>query len=158
MLALKHLQALSSGLNGENNVFIPNVKEFKANTFQKVVVFVPGIKATVERRPNDSLLVTALELSDEYKSIGLRGVGRPGVYTVRKNNNKFEINYKSNGRVSSKDERKVVVADTKYADVDRAAKGAAKNLKAMFGANAALKCEFDLFYSPVGSRLGNMYP
>ncbi|WP_018415679.1 hypothetical protein [Teredinibacter turnerae] len=155
-LAMEHLAALSTGLNGKRNVFIPNTNEFMANTFQKVVVVVPGIMATVERRPNDSLVVTNLVLSDAYKSLENRGGDKPGVYQVSGSKDAFELRYKSNGRVTPKDERKVVIADTKHTNPQRAADSAITKLDKMFGRQAALKCDFDLFYSPVGSSLGSM--
>ncbi len=156
VMAMKHLKALSTGLSGKNNVFIPNLNDFKANTFQKVVVFVPGIKATVERRANDSLVVTALELSDEYKSIARGSLEKPGVYSVKKTGDVVEMNYKRNGRITPENNRNVAIADTEYIKPREAAEAVSKKLEDMFGDNAALKGEFDLFYSPIGSRLGNM--
>ncbi|WP_185230998.1 hypothetical protein [Teredinibacter franksiae] len=154
MLAIKHLNALSTGLNGKRNVFIPNINDFKANTFQQVVVFVPGIMATVERRPNDNLVVTELQLSEGYDSIE-RGSGRkPGVYRVSEGAEGVKVDYKKNGRITPENHRNVVVADTKHNVPARAAEIAATKLEAMFSSDAALKCDFDLFYSPVGSKLG----
>ncbi|WP_018275159.1 hypothetical protein WKI13_02490 [Teredinibacter turnerae] len=155
-LAMEHLAALSTGLNGKRNVFIPNTNEFMANTFQKVVVVVPGIMATVERRPNDSLVVTNLVLSDAYKSLPKNSSEKPGVYQVSREKGSPEINYKSNGRITPKDERKVVIADTSHANPLDAANSAVDKLDKMFGRQAALKCDFDLFYSPVGRSLGGM--
>ncbi|TVZ38953.1 hypothetical protein P886_3339 [Alteromonadaceae bacterium 2753L.S.0a.02] len=155
-LAMAHLAALSTGLNGKRNVFIPNTNEFKANTFQKVVVVVPGIMATVERRPNDTLVVTGLVLSDAYKSLAKNSSEKPGIYQISGDPARPDVKYKSNGRITPKDERKVVIADTKYTDPLEGARSAVKNLEKMFGRQAALKCDFDLFYSPVGSSLGGM--
>lgn len=156
MLAIKHLNALSTGLSGKRNVFIPNINDFKTNSLQQVVVYVPGIEATVERRPNDSLVVTQLKLSDEYTSIERGSQVKPGVYQVRKERGKVKLTYKVNGRITPKDDRNVVVADTQHGSPEEAATSAAEKLSDMFSSDAALKCNFDLFYSPVGSRLGGM--
>jgi hypothetical protein len=155
-MAMKHLKALSSGLQGKNNVFIPNINDVKTNTFQKVVVFVPGIMATVERRPNDSLVVTDLVLSDEYKSIERGSQVKPGVYSVKKTGNRTDIEYRSSKRITPENNRNVAIADTRYNSPLLAAQKVEKKLKAMFGSSAAQKCDFDLFYSPTGCRLGGM--
>lgn len=156
MLAIKHLNALSTGLSGKRNVFIPNYKDFKANSFQKVVVFVPGIEATVERRANDSLVVTKLVLSEEYKSIERRSGVKPGVYRVTKVDGKIKLDYKRNGRITPNDDRYVVVADTKYNTPTKAATSTASKLEAIFSSVVARRCDFDLFYSPIGGDLKGM--
>lgn len=156
LMALKQLEALSTGLGGKTNVFIPNINDFKTNSFQQVVVFVPGIAATVERRPNDTLAITRLELSDEYKSIERGSRQKPGVYSVDKEDDQIRTKYRNNGRILSRDERKVVIADPKYAEPKRAAQYAAKKLGKLFGDGAAKKCDFDLFFSPQGSELRGM--
>lgn len=158
VLAMKHLKALSVGLGGKNNVFIPNINDFKANTFQKVVVFVPGIRATVERRANDTLVITELWLdpNESYMAIQRGSTQKPGVYEVNRLDGKVNIKYKNNGRILAKDARRVVVADTKYTDPLDAAKAANACLKDLFGKGADLVGDFDLFYSPVGSSLGGM--
>ena len=156
LMALKHLNALSTGLAGKNNVFIPNINDFKTNSLQQVVVFVPGIAATVERRANDSLVVTRLVLSDEYESIARGSNQKPGVYSVSKASGRIASKYRNNGRITSKDERKVVIADLQYSAPEQAAREATKRLEALFGQAAASKCDFDLFYSPLGSKLRGM--
>jgi len=155
-LAIKHLAALTTGLNGKHNVFIPNTNDFKANTFQQVVVVVPGIMATVERRPNDELVVTGLKLSDAYKEIDKGSMQRPGVYSVSREGNALNLKYRRNGRITAKDERKVIVGVTNFQSLIKTAKYAESKLSFIFGDQAALKCDFDLFYSPIGSKLGGM--
>lgn len=157
MMAIKHLRALSSGLMGKDNVFIPNIKDFKTNAFQRVAVFVPGIKATVERRQDGSLVVTELELSDGYDALAKHGSDRPGVYTVKKDfRGDVDVHYKSNGRITPVDGRNVIVADTRYSSPERSAVGLIDNLKATHSRDAVIKVDFDMFYSPVGKKLGGL--
>lgn len=157
MMALKHLAALSSGLMGKTNVFIPNIKDFKTNSFQRVVVFVPGIKATIEHRRDGSLVVTEFEMSNGYDAIAIRGDERPGVYTVKKNvRGDVDVHYKSNGRITPVDGRNVIVADTRYPSPEKSAVGLIDNLKATHSRDAVIKVDFDLFYSPVGKKLGGL--
>lgn len=157
-MALKQLNALSTGLNGKRNVFIPNINDFKSNTFQKVVVFVPGIKATVERRPNDTLVVTQLYLdpNESYMSIARGSNAKPGVYNVRSSSDGVRLDYKNNGRITPENNRNVVISDTEYSTPEKAAINAAMKLEKIFGSDAALRGDFEMFYSPVGSRLGGM--
>jgi len=109
LMAIKHLAALSTGLTGKNNVFIPNINDFKTNSLQKVVVFVPGIAATVERRPNDVLTITHIVLSDGYESIEKGSNQKPGVYSVSKETGSVDVRYRKNGRITSEDNRNVVM-------------------------------------------------
>lgn len=156
LMALKHLCALSSGLMGKTNVFIPNIKDFQTNALQKVVVYVPGIKATVERRQSGCLVVTDFEMSDGYDAIAKRGDERPGVYQVDVVGQSIKANYKTNGRIKAENGRNVIIADTRYTAPSEAAESAIENLKATPSSHVAAIGQFDLFYSPVGSKLGTM--
>ncbi|HCG78063.1 MAG TPA: hypothetical protein DE015_02490, partial [Oceanospirillales bacterium] len=104
MLALKHLAALSTGLTGKNNVFIPNINDFKTNSLQQVVVYVPGIAAMVERRPNDVLAITRLDLSDEYMAIEKGSRQKPGVYSVTRERDSVEAKYRQNRRIQAQND------------------------------------------------------
>lgn len=156
MMAIKHLSALSSGLVGKNNVFIPNVKDFKTNSFQKVVVFVPGIKATVEHRAGGHLVVTELELSDGYDAIAKRGGERPGVYRVEGTDDGFKATYKANGRITPEANRNVAIADTSYSTLSMAVSAVGSELESICNSDTVTKGEFDLVYSPVGNKLGGL--
>lgn len=156
MMAIKHLRALSSGLMGKDNVFIPNIKDFKTNAFQRVAVFVPGIKATVERRQDGSLVVTELELSGGYDAIAKTARNRPGVYQVEVDGQSIEAGYKTNGRIKAENGRNVIIADTRYTSPSEAAKESIEYLKTTPSSHYVAKRKFDLFYSPVGSKLGSM--
>ncbi len=156
LLALKHLAALSTGLTGKNNVFIPNINDFKTNSLQQVVVYVPGIAAMVERRPNDVLAITRLDLSDEYMAIEKGSRQKPGVYSVTRERDSVEAKYRQNRRIQAQNDRRVVISDTTFALPKDAADRAARELDQLFGSSAALKCDFDLFYSPLGCDLKGM--
>ena len=157
-MAIKQLNALSTGLNGKRNVFIPNINDFKTNSFQKVVVFIPGIRATVERRANDTLVVTELELdpNESYMAIA-RGNKKPGVYTIKiSSEGQAAPEYKNNGRITPENNRNVVIADTEYESPAEAAKIVLKKLDEIIDSNASKRGSFDMFYAPVGDSLGGM--
>ena len=152
LMAMKHLRALSTGLSGKDNVFIPNINDFKTNSFQKVMVFVPGIVAMVERRSDDKLVISRLDLSDDYEGVARKLNNKPGVYSVKKVGNTLDVEHREGDVIADKTHRCVVVASPSYEDKDRAAKGAQKSLKSLFGQQVAAWCDFDLFYSPVGAQ------
>ncbi|GAB2188680.1 hypothetical protein MAH1_02860 [Sessilibacter sp. MAH1] len=157
LMAIKQLNALATGLTGKHNVFIPNVIDFKANSFHKVVVFVPGIAATVEKRSDKMLVITDLTLSSEYESIAKGNLQKPGVYSVvKKGETEIEVKFRNNGRILSKDGRQVVISSTNYESPRKAAEEALERLDDIFGGNSSLKCDFDLLYSPLGDKLNGM--
>jgi hypothetical protein len=152
LMALKHLSALSTGLSGKDNVFIPNINDFKTNSFQKVMVFVPGIVAMVERRPDDKLAITRLDLSDDYEGLASGSNYKPGVYSVKKENKNLAVKHREGDSITDEKHRCVVISDASYITPDNAAFEAQKRLKPLFGDQVAQWCDFDLFYSPVGAQ------
>lgn len=156
MLALKQLQSLSAGPAGKHNVFIPNLNDSRAHTFQMFHMYVPGIKATIERRPNDTYMVTALELDPTtYQSIS-KEQDRPGVYEVYKNAKEYKIEYRSNGRISAIDNRVVVICDGSYGTPKNAMKDIISRLNSMGAEQAATRGSFDIFYPGKVGPLGGL--
>lgn len=154
MLALKQLQSLSAGPAGKHNVFIPNLNDSRAHTFQMFHMYVPGIKATIERRPNDTYVVTALELDPTtYQSIS-KEQDKPGVYEVYKDSDGYTTRYRSNGRIVAEDNRVVVICDGSYKNPKIAMKDVFSRLKSMGAEQAATIGSFDIFYSGYVGRLG----
>ncbi|MEQ3693717.1 MAG: hypothetical protein ABNH16_02190 [Thalassolituus sp.] len=152
LMAMKHLRALSTGLSGKDNVFIPNINDFKTNSFQKVMVFVPGIVAMVERRSDDKLVISRLDLSDDYEGVARKLNNKPGVYSVKKVGNTLDVEHREGDVIADEKHRCVVVASPSYENQGDAAKEAQKSLKSLFGQQVAAWCDFDLFYSPVGAQ------
>lgn len=156
-MALKHLRALSSGLTGKNNVYIPNINDFKTNALQRIVVYVPGFKATVERRSNGNLVVTEFKPDGGYEGITRRSREKPGVYRVEKGVlKKNRATYKSNGRITPDNGRNVVVADTSYTTPESAMAGVLQSIRKTSSKHIIEIGDFDMFYSPVKSKLGGM--
>lgn len=155
MLALKQLASLSAGPLGKHNVFIPNVNSSKAHTLQMFCIFLPGIKATIERRANDTYMVTKLELSDGYAGIGKDD--RPGIYSVSKEDQGYRVKYKSNGRITPEDGRTVIICESGYRSPGNAAKDVASRLQETAGRAIANRGEFDIFYSGLDQGLGGNF-
>lgn len=153
MLALKQLESLSSGPCGKHNVFIPDINDSRAHTLQMFHMYLPGIKATIERRSNDTYTVTALDLdSISYQQIG-KGSDKPGIYAVSKLGNDVSVTYRKNGLVTAEDHRVVVVAAPGAPSPLIAAEDIFPRLKSMEAAHAARMESFDLMYSALGGGL-----
>lgn len=148
-LALKQLNALSAGPLGKHNVFIPNINNSRAHTLQLFHMYVPGIKATIERRSNDNYVLTQLELSDGYARIG-RGQDKPGVYEVTKGSGEHRAQFRSSGRIGSEDKRVVVICAGGYEEIKDAVKDVAKRIKVTAGEHTAVAGKFDILYSALG--------
>ena len=156
VLAMKQLRALASGPAGKANVFIPDgLNDSRATSLHMFYVLLPGIVATVERRSSDKLIVTALTISDGYKSIS-KGGAKPGIYTVSKTSGEPQVKYKTNGRIKAEDGRIVVTTEGSYTSPVDAAQDALRRLDKTAGRTASMQGEFDLVYSPIGKRLGGM--
>ncbi len=154
MLALKQINSLNSGAAGKHNVFIPSMNTAQANSLQMFEMYMPGIKATIERRPNDRYIVTKLVISDEYKEIP-RGGDKPGIYSVSKGDGGGQtVTYKGNNRITPQDGRVVVVCNTGYESPRDAAEDVQKRLKHTAGRIVSENGSFDIMYSPAGATLG----
>jgi len=157
VLALKQLESLASGPCGKHNVYIPNYNDVKAHSFQMFHIYLPGIRATVERRSNDRYVVSKLELSDGYKAIGSDD-DKPGIYSITQSSDgaqtKILSNYRKNGQITAKDGRIVVIADMNHGGVENAARTGKKCIEEALGSLGEHAREFDLFYSPARTRIG----
>lgn len=159
VLALKQLESLASGPCGKHNVYIPNYNDVKAHSFQMFHIYLPGIRATVERRSNDRYVVSKLELSDGYKAIDKES-RKPGIYSINKSNaaqSQFDVKYHKNGRITAQDGRIVVIADGNHESLELAAQTATKCIAETQGKKAEHFGEFDLLYSPTGTKLGRRF-
>lgn len=118
-------------------------------------MYVPGIKATIERRANDTYTVTSLDLdSTTYQQIAKQN--RPGIYAVTKELEGYKAKYRSNGRVTAEDNRVVVICDGRYANSERAAADVGNKLKNMGAEQAATLGSFDIFYPGSVGGLGGL--
>lgn len=156
MLAKKQLASLQTGLIGKNNVFIPNLNTSQVTRLQVFYVFVPGIRATVERRPNDSFVITDLELSDGFDALKSASEEKPGVYSVQRQGSEIKVEYNHNDKITPVNGRRVVITDGDYLSPKDAASDALKRLKDTAGEDTARIGKFDMLFSPIGKSLGGM--
>lgn len=154
LLAYKQLAALTSGMVGKANVYVPPENTSANHSFQHFDVYVPGIKARVERRSNDNYVVTSLELSGGWDEIRDQD-RKPGIYSVTRNKGDFDLDYSDNQQILLKDKRNVIIADGQYKNTHAAAKNSYKHAcKSSFGSDLKQDKQFDLVYSSIGKSLG----
>lgn len=100
-IAIKQLKALAQGPAGKKYIYIPNATDAKTNSMQVLNVYLPGIVATVERRPNDTYALTYMELSEGYKIITTENA-KPGIYRVTAVAGEVEVEHKNDGQYNSR--------------------------------------------------------
>lgn len=154
LLAYKQLSALTSGMAGKTNVYIPPENTSANHTFQHFDVYVPGIKARVERRSNDNYVVASLDLSGGWNEIKEQE-RKPGIYDSTRAGKGFKLDYNENQQIKEESDRIVIIGDGQYQDALVAAKaGYANACQSPFGSILKRKNRFDLVYSSIGKSLG----
>lgn len=148
--AVKELTALSSGMPGKSNVYI---RQSKSNEY---TVFLPALKATIERWPNDQYCITGLVLDAHY--FEATATGDPmGLYRAKPAKEGWKTKHVEDGRIEPKNDRVVTVADTGYRDASRAATEAVPRAAQAPGVSTAkLRRGCDLHFTPGKKRLGSL--
>ena len=156
MLALKELKKLTTGLIGKNNVYIPN--NIKSDTFQDFEVYLPGIKASLTRKSDDTYIVSQLIVSNGWDELDSVQGEKPGVYHIKVEDlGRYVKKFSTSDTIRANDARAVAIADATYINVETAAKKAVKYLKQSDVVNKADIADgggFDLIYTPGNKRLG----
>lgn len=149
--AVKELTALSSGMTGKSNVYI---RQSKSNEY---TVFLPALKATVERWPNDQYCITGLVLDAHYFEATAKG-DPIGLYRAMPAGDKeWSAKHVEDGRIEPKNDRVVAVADAGYRDASRAATEAVPRAAQAPGVSTAkLRRGCDLHFTPGKKRLGSL--
>lgn len=124
-IAVKELNALTTGLSGKNNVYRrPFGSPKNAVGEQAFYVFLPGLKATVYPGVVGQYHVTELVLDANYYEAtedGEKSI-RLGLYRARlRRGGTWETKYEADGKVAEQENRLVVIADSGYENADKAA-------------------------------------
>lgn len=121
-VAVRELRALSSGLIGKKNVYVqPGQKDALGN--QLFIVFLPGLKAVLQKWAVDEYCIIEMTLDGNYFEATSDGY-RTGLYRVKPEEAQrgtWKAEHVANGRVLAKDSRIVAVADSRSEDVSHAA-------------------------------------
>ena len=159
-LAVKELQALTTGRAGKPNVFVRSTGAVNTKVGnEEFYIFLPGIRATGEALPGGGYKIVNMVLDPGYFKATENN--RPGLYRATySNSNQWETEYSPDGAIINKENRVVAISDTRYGSPDEAAEAAAGKVVHAPGApkkgrlfNSA---GFDMHYSPVGSPLGGL--
>ncbi|MBC6905129.1 hypothetical protein DWB84_06595 [Saccharophagus sp. K07] len=162
-IAVKELQALTTGLQGKNNVYCrPFGSPKNAVGEQAFYVFLPGLKATVYPGIVGQYHVTELVLDANYYEATeeIRDQTRMGLYRARfdTENNAWRTKYVEGGKVASQEGHLVAVADSGYKSADHAARNVMPQAIKHLGIAAAntRNRENDLHFTPGKKSLGGM--
>ncbi|MCA0894583.1 hypothetical protein [Microbulbifer agarilyticus] len=158
-MAIKELNALTTGMLGKNNVYVrPGERQLSTGN-EKYYVFLPGLKATVVRWPNDQFCITQLVMDDNYYQIDGQGGEQMGMYRVSKSRSgNWQSKYVDGGNVKPQSGRVVTVSDAKFRNADDAAAASVPGALDALGNNtfAVRSSGCDLHFTPGRQRLGGL--
>ncbi|MCX2795442.1 hypothetical protein OQJ62_10970 [Microbulbifer thermotolerans] len=161
-IAVKELNALTTGVLGKNNVYVRPGKSRTKNSNELYYVFLPGLKATVVRWPDDQFCITELNLDDNYFRATEQYADRTrmGLYRAfrDKDQSAWDLKPVPDGKVFRLPGRLVAVADSGYENADDAARYTIPGALEFLGKNTAGVRESgcDLHFTPGQKRLGGM--
>jgi hypothetical protein len=161
-IAVKELNALTTGLSGKNNVYISRFGGSKNAVGEKAFyVFLPGLKATVYPGAVGQYHVTDLVLDANYfeATEEIRERTRMGLYRAKLQDGRlWEAEYIKDGKVLPQDYRLVAIADSGYATAGDAAKKAIPIAMKQPGVptDGVRRDGCDLHFTPGNKRLGGM--
>jgi hypothetical protein len=161
-IAVKELNALTTGLSGKNNVYRrPFGSPKNAVGEQALYVFLPGLKATVYPGAVGQYHVTELVLDANYfeATEEIRDRTRMGLYRTRPGDEEtWDTEYVKDGKVATQEGRLVVIADAGYESANDAADAimprAIKHPDVP--AHMVRQNGGDLHFTPGDERLGGM--
>lgn len=154
-LAMKQLQQLSTGAVHNSNVFIPNINNSRASTFHMFSVYLPGIRADLERRSNDTYKIMHLELDASYDNPSKTEV-KPGFYECESKNDDISVKFRSNKNITAEEGRTVIICSSKYDSPEEAALQVLARLEDIAGDAVHSRGKFDIYFAPQESAPAGM--
>jgi len=162
-IAVKELHALTTGLQGKNNVYCrPFGSPKNAVGEQAFYVFLPGLKATVYPGIVGQYHVTELVLDANYYEATeeIRERTRMGLYRAQfeARDRTWKTEYVKDGKVAPHEGRLVVIGDSGYGKADDAAAGIIPKAMKHPGVPtlSVRQNGCDLHFTPGKKRLGGM--
>ncbi|GAB2524274.1 hypothetical protein [Microbulbifer agarilyticus] len=162
LLAIKELNALTTGMLGKNNVYVRPGEREVATGNSKYYVFLPGLKATVVRWANDQFCITKLDLDPSYYKVLSQGEEgtRMGIYRVSKEKlgSTWGIDYAADNKILPRRGRMVSIADASYSTAfDAAQETMPRTVKLMgVGESRVTQSGTDIHFTPGRSKLGGL--
>ncbi|WKT59985.1 hypothetical protein Q2E61_13885 [Microbulbifer thermotolerans] len=161
-IAVKELNALTTGVLGKNNVYVRPGKSRTKNSNELYYVFLPGLKATVVRWPDDQFCITELNLDDNYFRATEQYADRTrmGLYRAHKDQDQKSWRAESvpNGKILQQSGRLIAVADARYRHASAAAADTVPRAMELLGIGAAHSSVngADLHFTPGRKALGGL--
>lgn len=158
-IAIRELNALSTGLLNQKNVYVRAAggsRDSSGNS--KYVVFLPGLKASVVRWPNDDYCITELVLDENYFEATGDQTKRLGLYRVRPQRNGWTTQFVNGSQILSERNRIVAVADSGFDDANRTANTTVpKIMKSPVVVSSNVRNNgCDLHFTPGKRKLGSL--
>ena len=158
-LTVEGIQSLKSGRTHQNNIFVKK-NHLVQGGYEEFTMILPGCKATVEKRPDDTFMVVDLEPDLNYFQLQL-GAERPGLYEAKQTGQRriWTATLKENGKIKNEKDRLVAISERKYEEVSDAAEENADSLAAapFSGGNQRVNQNgFDLHYTPGTKKIGGL--
>ncbi|MGD8174551.1 hypothetical protein [Marinimicrobium sp. ARAG 43.8] len=155
-IAIKELTALSSGLSEKTNIYVKPTDQCRYDG--SFYVFLPGLKATLERRPNDEYILVDLALDAMYFDATSQNDTKMGLYRVEADLDNWQTSLVENGHVLAKDNRTVSISDSGYSSAQKAANKIMPSIVKALGLAAIDIKEggCDLHFTPGHHRQGGL--
>lgn len=156
-IAIKELHALTTGATGKHNIYVkPGDKDALGN--DKLILFLPGLKATVACWANGQYCVTDLVFDAMYFEATSQNRTRTGLYRVQPQKKDGPVEYVADGQIKTGAGRVVAVADSGFENAGDAARAITPRVMEVPGiATAVVRREgCDLHFTAGSSRLGGL--
>jgi len=113
-------------------------------------IYLPGIRADLERRTDDTYKVMHLELDNSFNNPSETGV-KPGFYECESSKNATKATYRETELIKTEDNRIVVICGSEFRDPEAAAEAVADQLEDIADRRAKTYGKFDIYFAPQAS-------
>lgn len=111
-LTVKGITSLSAGRLFQNNIFIRR-NNINPNARGEFFMILPGFKATFCDNADGTIELQKLEIDTNYENLQKKFT-KPGLYSVKFENEAFSVNHVKNGILPKKSSKLVVISDSDY--------------------------------------------
>lgn len=156
-LAISGIRALTSGRMGKDNIYV-RPGNIVTQNFEQFFVFLPGCKATCERRADDQYYLVNLTLDKSYSDVK-NDIQKTGLYKATKRDDKWDAEYYSRPRSDAKagEIRITAITDGHHADVEKAVNAIAGSIGKAPDAPSGKNFQImDVHYTHKKGRLGGL--
>lgn len=152
-ICVEHLESLSSG-HIKTGVYVQG--NANQEEFGEYTIILPGCKASFRKNNTGAFYIYSLEADANYTELQ-RGEERPGLYNVKKKDDKWDAELATNGRIQERKNNVVTISDQleSVSDAAKLAPGAIAD-SGQASVSALASNGFDLHFTPGGHRIGGL--